>query len=163
MDNYTCDVCKRPLPDDYTQPTCPPTEMQLFCGVVNLCPGCRAAESKFNGPNELLKLWKRKAGVKNRPNPSQNFTISPQYPAGYTKLSNEEKREKKEIYEQLLEYRRVHGMGCYKALAKTAGLNEDLIRDIVETKRVPMETWRRVGRALQTINNSCETADPVMT
>lgn len=55
---------------------------------------------------------------------------------------------KQAVLETLREYRKEKGLGCFKGLAKKAGIKEDHIRFILASQKVSNETWRKLGKAL---------------
>ena len=75
--------------------------------------------------------------------------------SGRLKKSEEEIRaaqskEKKKILARLQEYRQANGLGCFKALAqKTGKLSAETLLSVVTGNQVlPIEDWRKIGRAL---------------
>lgn len=66
---------------------------------------------------------------------------SPRGPSGYA-------AEKRRIHSALSAYREERGLGSFKSLAERAGVTEYLVREIHNAGSVPIDVWRKVGRAL---------------
>lgn len=63
-------------------------------------------------------------------------------------------KEKRRIYESLRRYRDRHGLGSLEPLAEAAGqgLTATVLREALLGGKLPMETWRAIGSALDRLD-----------
>lgn len=75
-------------------------------------------------------------------------------------VTGRNKEEKQAILKRLRLYRRTHGLGCWKEVAKEAGANitPELIRGIVLCEESPpIADWRRIDRAIRRLDPAVAT------
>ena len=76
------------------------------------------------------------------------------------KYSGRAGEEKRAIFDRLLRYRDKYGLGCLDAVAEKTGgkISAETLREVlVGGISIPIEDWRRIGRALEKL----EVNDPV--
>ena len=56
--------------------------------------------------------------------------------------------EKREILAAVNIFRQERGSGAIPLLSKLAQVEESVLRDIIESRKVPLDVWRKVGKAL---------------
>lgn len=154
MIRYTCDICNKTLPDNYTRTFGPPTALQAYCGITDLCPSCRSAESKIDGPKLLIDIWKKKTRgqTTHKSTTAQSPASPPSKGSESAQFHGRGCHEKAKIYESLLAYRRSNGLGCLTELASRADVKVDVLRDMIDAKPVPMAIWEKVGKVLDNLS-----------
>lgn len=79
---------------------------------------------------------------------------TPDEPEGEVAFTGYGAKEKRRIYEALRRYRDRHGLGSLEPLAEAAGqgLTATELRGALLGGKLPMETWRAIGSALDRLD-----------
>ncbi|WP_165449812.1 hypothetical protein [Intestinimonas timonensis] len=79
---------------------------------------------------------------------------APDEPEGEVAFTGCGAKEKRRIYEALRRYRDRHGLGSLEPLAEAAGqgLTATVLREALLGGKLPMETWRAIGSALDRLD-----------
>lgn len=136
MQKYFCDICGAELPNDYERSRDTTSRAASVCGAVDTCPSCAYIGSELDVPVVLLTEWRRRVNEK----------VVEREAAGFRGRGGEEKRE---IFSRLSAYRKEHGLGELVVQAKEAGVSEFELRSAVDGGKLPMETWRAIGKLLE--------------
>lgn len=165
MIHYTCDVCLRPLPEDYERPKNLHGVLQRVCQVDDICPNCRQLGETLDLPTILLTEWRRllpptpaaepevaEAPAEPEPDPFRVNTVSDS-DTMHVPILTAQAAEKQEILRRLKEYRAANGPSCLSGLAKKTRsrgrINDFTLRDVLNGSAVlGIEDWRRIGQAL---------------
>lgn len=139
MKKYYCDVCGTELPIGGKALTAPPDSVIIQLGLEDLCPGCENFARELDARGLVLAKLRRLAQVPPKPEPLPGFSPVP---------VGRGAGEKREILDALNAFRREHGPGAIGALARKAKVEEGVLRDILQCQKVPIATWRKVGKAL---------------
>lgn len=91
-------------------------------------------EKKIGSANELVAAWNSAFSVNGTPN-----TVT---------STSQEAKYKQVTFEVLKAYRKENGLGCLGSLAEKAGVDEEFLRHMLISGKVPFTTWIKVGQAL---------------
>lgn len=63
-------------------------------------------------------------------------------------------KEKRRIYEKLMQYRTEHGLGCLDELAAVigGGVTTETLRDAINGTKLTMDIWRQIGIAMDRLS-----------
>lgn len=132
MKKYFCDVCGAELEEGGNAPPYPASEL---CGLEDLCAGCAKLTETLDAPGLVLAELRRLA---QRPPSPELVPV----------LSGRGAAEKRKILEALQAFRKENGAGAIVLLSRKCGVEEGILRDILQCHKVPLATWRKVAKAL---------------
>lgn len=76
---------------------------------------------------------------------------------GYPAFTGAGAKEKRLICDALHRFRAERGLGCLRLLTAQSGtLTEDLLRAALRGAKIPIETWRLIGKALDALSGKPE-------
>ncbi len=136
MIKYFCDVCGAETDAGGNAPCSPASEL---CGLEDVCPRCEGLVRGLDASGLVLAELRRLARNPPVPEPIPDFVP---VPAGRGAA------EKREILAAVNTFRQERGPGAVPLLSKLAGVEESVLRDMIECHKVPLATWRKVGKAL---------------
>lgn len=135
MKKYFCDVCGTEL----KTVTAPPAPAAELCHLEDLCPRCDVLARGLDVSGLVMAELRRLIEEK----PEEPAAVGPaQVPTGRGA------KEKRAILAAVEAYRRKNAPGSLTALAKQARVGEAELRDMISCEKVPLTTWRAVGKAL---------------
>lgn len=101
---------------------------------------------------ELVELPELGGGVVVSEHCTSKALPAPDRPAAFSGAGGKEKRE---TYNALVRFKQEHGLGCLRQIVKacpTDGVTESVLYSALSCEKLPLETWRGIGRALERLN-----------
>ena len=132
MIKYFCDVCGAETNVGGNAPRSPASDL---CGLEDVCPRCEGLVRNLDTAGLVLTELQRLAQDPPAPAPGPG-------PMGRGSA------EKREILAAVNIFRQERGSGAIPLLSKLAQVEESVLRDIIESRKVPLDVWRKVGKAL---------------
>lgn len=140
MKKYFCDVCGLELDIKLRLEPKPNNTAAAVCGLENLCPRCCRLAHSLPVAELVLAELRRMAA-------KDEVSLAP-LPAPPLEPTGRGAKEKRAVLGAIERFRQEHGPGAISELADMAGVYEDEIRDMIICQKVPMASWRAVGKAL---------------
>lgn len=159
MKKYFCDVCGAQVGEQLPMVSGHGPTADL-CGLSELCPRCEDLVQSLDAAGLVMDALRRVARTgKREPRDAAPLrkSVPPPVPesppAPVAALRGPAAKEKRAVLDALEAARRELGPGAVSAVAKRSGVDEQVIRDILARNKVPMASWRAVGKALEGLVN----------
>lgn len=140
MKKYFCDVCGSEVDGGLRFAPKPSNRAAEICGLEDLCPSCEKMSRSLDVSALVLAELRFRAG--------KDETVPVTTPASPSEPTGRGAKEKRAILEAIERFRQERGPGAISELADMAGVYEDETRDMIICQKVPMASWRAVGKAL---------------
>ena len=155
MIQYTCDVCGKPMPENYIRPKQRSGQLTRACRVDDVCASCEAAGRQIDVSGTLLAAWRaapRPSSAEcNPPDETVPQTLLREHSIAEPAMTGRGSTEKAAILDRLRQYRKDHGLGCLAIVAEKAGrdITDDVLRGVLQGKvTLDIKGWRQIGKAL---------------
>lgn len=147
MRKFFCDICGEQMPPEYTGAL--KTEqgsVEEICHVTDVCPKCLYVGRNLNPRQIILAEWKRGLEKKNTKKGKSSKDGKD------TSVRGRGSIEKRNIHAALVLYReRTRLAGGFAQLEELTGFSDTKLQNMLEGQKFPLEDWRVVGQALETL------------